>query len=432
MKIILQFCLLASFSHEAFALLATDTEVKWTSDLVQYKDGFFTGNGGLTGPGGVKGIIYEVTDAGDYDVEAVPPDPIKEGTFRHALASNPGKPLWIRLGKKFTEPSGQTVVVKLKTALDIKRNDVTLDGRGAKVIFSRDIDWSVFEPNDDEPTACARYKKDLAGNYVLNSQGKRSIMVGQPFIFIRGAEDVIITHFTFTHSANYDSPTYKGQPREYTNKECLNDFISIWGVHNQITTNNFWVNKNSFSRCGDGCVDATLGASGVSHRGSYSYNRFDETFKTMLIGRETDAGGYTANDFPYRISLYRNFFNKTKERTPRVARSIVHMFNNYYYHWGSYITANVPNFEGRIFVEENLLQAGAAPNNRIFYPSWNSHTFLESNRPMGSNVITDNSNTPDFDNQKLIWVTNKGGASLSLMPAIGLPSSEITSKAGNN
>lgn len=85
-----------------------------------------------------------------------------------------------------------------------------------------------------------------------------------------------------------------------------------------------------------------------------SYNHFDGTDKTSLIGSSSSSRESTGN-----ITFHHNFFENTKQRTPRVRWHNIHIYNNYYKGTSSYGVGATCN--SSIFAENNYFENAASP-----------------------------------------------------------------------
>lgn len=85
-----------------------------------------------------------------------------------------------------------------------------------------------------------------------------------------------------------------------------------------------------------------------------SYNHFDGTDKTSLIGSSSTSRESTGN-----ITFHHNFFDGTSQRTPRVRWHNIHAYNNYYYNTKAYGIGATCNCS--IFAENNYFEDAASP-----------------------------------------------------------------------
>ncbi|MCH7230446.1 hypothetical protein L0U85_06190, partial [Glycomyces sp. L485] len=121
------------------------------------------------------------------------------------------------------------------------------------------------------------------------------------------------------------------------------------GINVQDGSTNIWIDHNTFEPGFDGACDIKRGSDFIT----VSWNRFNGTDKTMLLGHSDSNGGQDRGHL--RVSYHHNYFNGTNQRTPRVRfGSPVHVFNNYYRNIGSYCVATT--MEAGVIVEGNYFE----------------------------------------------------------------------------
>ncbi|GAA5158907.1 pectate lyase [Viridibacterium curvum] len=117
--------------------------------------------------------------------------------------------------------------------------------------------------------------------------------------------------------------------KDYCASNAEPDSLTLQGVtrawidHNEFTDGaNFnGVNPNkAWYKMYDGLLDIKKGSDYIT----VSYNKFSNHDKTMLIGSSDVADG------EYRLTFYRNWFQYTGQRTPRVRNANAHILNNLY------------------------------------------------------------------------------------------------------
>lgn len=153
-------------------------------------------------------------------------------------------------------------------------------------------------------------------------------------------------------NADPDSLTLQGTTRAWVDHNEFTDGADFNGVN---------ANK-AFYKMYDGLVDIKKGADFIT----LSYNKFSNHDKSILIGANDSADG------EYRITFYRNWFQYTGQRTPRVRNGQVHILNNVYegvkrttedrpYHMTYVIGLG---FNGKAFSERNAfdIQGATATN----------------------------------------------------------------------
>ncbi|MCD0445248.1 RICIN domain-containing protein [Glycomyces sp. A-F 0318] len=116
-------------------------------------------------------------------------------------------------------------------------------------------------------------------------------------------------------------------------------------VNVQDESTNLWFDNNTFGTGYDGALDIKRGSDFIT----VSWNKFNGTDKTMLLGHSDGNGGQDIGHL--RVSYHHNWFNGTNQRTPRVRfGETVHVYSNYYVNIGSYCVATTENagvlFEG--------------------------------------------------------------------------------------
>ncbi|MEU9833135.1 pectate lyase [Streptosporangium sp. NPDC048047] len=114
-------------------------------------------------------------------------------------------------------------------------------------------------------------------------------------------------------------------------------------------SHHIWIDHNTFSGAADGSVDVVRGADYVT----VSWNHFDHTDKTMLIG---NSDGAASTDIGHlKVTVHHNFFDNSRQRHPRVRfGEPVHVFNNYFLGNALYGVASTEN--AGVLVEGNYFQ----------------------------------------------------------------------------
>lgn len=123
-------------------------------------------------------------------------------------------------------------------------------------------------------------------------------------------------------------------------------------INVQDASTNLWFDNNTFGTGYDGALDIKRGSDYIT----VSWNRFNGTDKTMLLGHSDDNGSQDIGHL--RVSYHHNWFNGTNQRTPRVRfGSTVHVYSNYYVNIGAYCVATTMNagvlFEGNYLENAN-------------------------------------------------------------------------------
>ena len=145
---------------------------------------------------------------------------------------------------------------------------------------------------------------------------------------ISGQSNVIITNLTFD---DWDD-----------------DAINV-----QDGSTNLWFDHNTFGTGNDGALDIKRESDFIT----VSWNRYDGTDKTMLLGHDD---GHTEDEGNLRVSYHHNYFNGTTQRTPRVRfGETVHVYNNYYRDIGDYGVATT--MDAGVLFEGNYIENTEEP-----------------------------------------------------------------------
>ncbi|GAB2923523.1 MULTISPECIES: pectate lyase family protein [Streptomyces] len=133
----------------------------------------------------------------------------------------------------------------------------------------------------------------------------------------------------------------------FTNAE--DDAVSIGRDSHHI-----WIDHNEFAGVVDGAVDIARGAEYVT----VSWNWFDRTDKSMLIGHSDGNGSQDTGKL--KTSIHHNFFDGSRQRHPRVRfGEPVHVYNNYYKDNALYGIASTMN--AGVVVEGNHFENAPHP-----------------------------------------------------------------------
>ena len=347
--------------------------------------------------GGLKGKQYQVTSNADYDPrkeKAVP------GTLRYGIeVAGKSSPIWITFGDAFKKPQ----VISPKAPFNLNSNS-TIDGRGRDVTISRAVNWALYQEkkNGSRRSECEPKPGVNAPAYA--------------YMQLNNVQNVVITNLKFSRS-NFENPAF-GDADHDMDKQCLGDIISIYNRPGGSPIDNIWLNHLTIEKCGDGCVDMVRPSVNFAHRISISNSRFVKTDKTMIAGTHFDLNtkDIPAGKYPYRISMYGNYFDRANERNPRGSHSLIHLYNNYFDSWGMYIAAND---NARIFVERNLLngryRAGDNGTFRYFPTNTIGKIFLFENSNRGGDAPG-----PDqrgYEELRDKWITYPQSIRTKLSPA---------------
>ena len=165
-------------------------------------------------------------------------------------------------------------------------------------------------------------------------------------------------------NADPDSLTLQGTTRAWVDHNEFTDGADFNGVN---------PNK-AFYKMYDGLVDIKKGADFIT----LSYNKFSNHDKSILIGANDSIDG------EYRITFYRNWFQYTGQRTPRVRNGQVHILNNLYegvkrttedrpYH-STYVIGL--GFNGKAFSERNAFDIQGATATQLLsanFDEWSQY-----------------------------------------------------------
>ncbi|WP_040702061.1 pectate lyase family protein [Nocardiopsis ganjiahuensis] len=120
--------------------------------------------------------------------------------------------------------------------------------------------------------------------------------------------------------------------------EVTENSSNVWIDHNEFSSEKEGVDKDFY----DGLVDIKHGSEYVT----VSWNRFEDHWKTSLVGHNDTAGSA-----PDRITYHHNLFSNLNSRVPLVRHADVHMLNNVFEDIdGSAINARMG---ARVLVEGN-------------------------------------------------------------------------------
>lgn len=268
------------------------------TDILSERHGF-----GHDITGGSDGLVYLVTTL----------DESGPGSLREAAALT--QPVWIVFNMPGTIVLSSPINITSNKTIDGRFSSIEITGRGIRIATpcSTPKDGCYIDPGPDNVT-----------------------------------QNVIVTNIKI--------------------RDIVNDGIQIATAHK------VWIHRNTIA--GDG-VDNPYKGSGVTDglldvTGSHKYivggarvliswNRFIAESKAMLLGIQKDT--YVQpwmDDRNLRVTLHHNYFNGTEQRNPRVARAVVHSYNNVLNNWKVYGGCAAEG--GQLFTE-----------NGFFVASWLSH-----------------------------------------------------------
>jgi pectate lyase len=166
-------------------------------------------------------------------------------------------------------------------------------------------------------------KQGVRPNKTIIGLGSNATINGGGFDFYRSF-NVIIRNLTFTNAE--DDAVNVGQ-----------------------NSHHVWIDHNRFVAPVDGSIDIVRGAEYVT----VSWNHFDHTDKSMLIGHSDGSGGEDIGHL--KITIHHNFFDHSNQRHPRVRwGDPVHVYNNYFLANSLYGVASTQN--GGVLLEGNYFQ----------------------------------------------------------------------------
>ena len=393
---------------------ASDAAVNWSNSAAGVADGKglhseLEGFGYET-TGGLNGVLYTVTNTSDYNPEDTTVKQNQKsnpayynGTLRYGvLNSDPTKPLWIQFASAL---KGSTI--ELTKTLNL-RDNMTIDGRGENITLSTLVNWSNYKllpsTTGGRPNCTSIHGSGEDWISVLTIVGVQNVILTH----------LHLTHTNFYNSPwiqNYR----EHQALECVGENVtVSNAPSALGYKPTSVVDNIWLNHLTLDACADECIDITRPTQAGHSRITVSnnlitgnYQNYDSTQrfigpdKPMDIGSDydnnynlpvLDAAGkpvckkaangnckvdaqgkeidyvYTDSDpdvtssspyydhlppthLYYEASLYGNFFNQPNERNPRTVLALVHIYNNLFYNWSSYLAGNDA---AKIFFERNL------------------------------------------------------------------------------
>ena len=156
------------------------------------------------------------------------------------------------------------------------------------------------------------------------AQASDLVIASDTVIDGRGGVDIQLTgRGIYTHGS---IPTQRAILTHITIRDIVgnNDAVRVWESATDI-----WIDHCTLHDIGDGHIDVTQGPPTGAMNVTISNNRFDfgtvQTNElTILLGDEIDS-----NDDNIYVSLYRNYYNVTRQRHPLTAIAQCHSWNNY-------------------------------------------------------------------------------------------------------
>jgi len=171
-------------------------------------------------------------------------------------------------------------------------------------------------------------KQGVRPNKTILGLGSSAVISGGGFDFYRSS-NVIVRNLTFT--------------------DAEDDAVNVGQQSHHI-----WIDHNTFVRPVDGSIDIVRGADYVT----VSWNHFAATDKSMLIGHSDGAASTDVGHL--RVSIHHNFFDRSRQRHPRVRfGEPVHVYNNYFL--GNELYAVASTMNGGVLAEGNYFSGVAHP-----------------------------------------------------------------------
>ncbi|MDG6103596.1 pectate lyase [Dactylosporangium aurantiacum] len=230
-------------------------------------------------------------------------------------------------------------------AVNALGRDGTTGGAGGQTVTVTTTD-QLLDAIDSTATLVIRVqgriaitsKQGVRPNKTIIGVGTNAEITGGGFDFYRSS-NVIVRNLRFT--------------------DAEDDAINIGQQSHHI-----WIDHNTFSGAVDGSVDIVRGADYVT----VSWNHFDHTDKTMLIGHSDGAAGTDVGHL--RVSIHHNFFDHSRQRHPRVRfADPVHVYNNAFVGNELYAIASTEN--AGVLIEGNHFQD-------VPYTVWSTGGYADS------------------------------------------------------
>ena len=95
------------------------------------------------------------------------------------------------------------------------------------------------------------------------------------------------------------------------------------GIQVSCYSHHVWLDHNSFTKGYDGSIDIKRGSDWVT----VSWNHFNHTDKTMLLGHDDNNGPQDIGHL--HVTYHHNFLDYSTQRNPRVRFGQAHVYNNY-------------------------------------------------------------------------------------------------------
>ncbi|KAK6234113.1 hypothetical protein QUC31_006519 [Theobroma cacao] len=173
------------------------------------------------------------------------------------------------------------------------------------------------------------------GSYkTIDGRGERVKLTGKG-LRLKECENVIICNMEFEGGRGHD----------------------VDGIQIKPNSKHIWIDRCSFKDYDDGLIDITRGSTDITVSRCY----FAQHDKTMLIGADPSH----VWDRCIRVTIHHCFFDRTRQRHPRVRFGKVHLYNNYTRNWDIY--AVCASVEAQIYSQCNIYEAGMKKKTFEFY-----------------------------------------------------------------
>ncbi|SFC71031.1 pectate lyase family protein [Streptomyces aidingensis] len=262
--------------------------------------------------------------------------------------------------------------------------------------YSTDAYLAAYDPEtwgwDEEPAGPLEEARDrshdnqaahavyrVGSNTTLVGVGKDARILGGAML-IRGVSNVIVRNISF-EAVEDCFPQWDPTDGSAGNWNAEFDALWLYGA------TNVWLDHNTFRGGGrpdtehfgrpymvyDGSVDITRGSDLVT----VSYNHYDNYDKGMLIG---GSDRHSEDIGRLRVTYHHNLFENVIQRSPRVRRGQVHLYNN---HW--LVTPDAPfgfdyawgvGLESQIYAQNNYFEGDIEPG--AIAHRWNGTSLYET------------------------------------------------------
>ncbi|XVF76570.1 hypothetical protein PTKIN_Ptkin13bG0276300 [Pterospermum kingtungense] len=182
--------------------------------------------------------------------------------------------------------------------------------------------WIVFEVSG---TINLSSYLSVSSYKTIDGRGQRIKLTGKG-LRLKECEHVIVCNLEFEGGRGHD----------------------VDGIQIKPNSKHIWIDRCSLQDYDDGLIDITRASTDIT----ISRCHFSQHDKTMLIGADPSHVG----DRCIRVTIHHCFFDRTRQRHPRVRYGKVHLYNNYTRNWGIY--AVCASVEAQIYSQCNIYEAG--------------------------------------------------------------------------